>query len=201
MTKNLVVRWKSIFWIAGTLSLVICGAVFGPLAIQEWRNHSLKKAAAQPTLQSYFESGELRHTGTVKPFESLLPYDSISFERGPCFGPCPVYEMTLYRDGRAALITHPFLEDERKMYRGKIRPEDYARLTQLVTAARNAAHQTEYAGQWTDDSTSTIRATFNGQTWQVSDYGMVAPPEVWALEMILHMYRDKMEWSPSKTGG
>src|SRR5262245_54478159 len=32
-----------------------------------------------------------------------LPYDSISLERTECYGPCPVYRVTLHRNGRAEL--------------------------------------------------------------------------------------------------
>ena len=197
MTKSLVIRWRSVAWIAGALVAMISFAILGPLAIQTWRDRPSKPQT--PTLQSHFESGELRHADSSKSFESLLPYDSISLERGPCFGPCPIYVMTLYRDGRAILVTDNVLEN-RKTYQSKIRTEDYARLTQLVIAAKNASHESEYAGQWTDDSTSVIRATTDGQTWQVSDYGMVAPPEVWSLEVILHFYKENMEWSLSATG-
>ena len=156
---------------------------------------------ATPTLQSYFESGELKWLDNTKSIEALLPYDSISLERGPCFGPCPVYTVTFYRDGHAVLVTDPLLPDHRKRYTGRIWPEGYARLTQLVTSEKIGAPKGNYAGQWTDDSRSIVRATSDGKTWEASDYGEVSPPELWVLIEILHVVREQVEWSPAKGAG
>jgi len=60
-----------------------------------------------------------------------------------------------------------------------------------------AAHQTDYEGQWTDDYKVIIRANSKGKVWEVSDYGRVAPVEVWALETLLHTFKEQNEWAPA----
>jgi hypothetical protein len=126
---------------------------------------------------------------------SLIPYESITIERGPCFGPCPVYEMTINRDGTALLTTDHLLPDNARRYSASIGLNDYARLAQVVEIARIAAPQAEYVGQWTDDFGVTITAKTSDGVWRVQDYGQVAPAELWALEELLHNTRNDLEWA------
>jgi hypothetical protein len=126
---------------------------------------------------------------------STIPYESITIERGPCFGDCPVYEMTLNRDGTALLVTDHLLKDEALRYSAKIDLYDYARLAQMVEIARTAAPRHEYTGQWPDDFGVTITAKSGDNTWQVRDYGQVGPPELWALEELLHGTRARLQWA------
>ena len=149
-------------------------------------------------MQKYVEQGDFSFVDekSKQSVLQLLPYDSISFERTPCFGQCPVYVVTFYKDGRATLVTENWQDSGKKYYTGKIWIGQYARLTQMVDLAKKSAHKTDYMGQWTDDYTATIRAKSKNQTWTVSDYGRVAPVEVWALEMLLQSFKEQNEWTP-----
>ena len=126
---------------------------------------------------------------------SLIPYESITVERGPCFGRCPVYRMTLNRDGTALLVTDHMLPDKALRYSTNVNLKDYARIAQLVEVARNASEKREYIGQWTDDYSVKITANDARGSWSVTDYGQVAPPEVWALEQIMFGMRSSLPWA------
>ena len=48
---------------------------------------------------------------------------------------------------------------------------------------------------WTDDYWATITMRGHWDSWQVTDYGEVAPIEVWALERLLHGEYERIEWT------
>jgi hypothetical protein len=123
-----------------------------------------------------------------------IPYESITIERGPCFGECPVYKMTLNRDGTALLTTDHLLPDAALNYSAKISLYDYAHIALVVEMVRSTSPQSEYRGGWTDDSGVTITAKSSTGTWQVYD-GRVGPPAVWALEQILDGTRNRLQWA------
>jgi hypothetical protein len=189
--------------IAGSLiiGLAIVAISFGPLLLSVWRAQFYEHRAGPPELQRIVERADGSSGKDLRSNARVFPYESISLETGPCFGHCPVYVLTLYRDGRARLVTDHMLQTQRRTYAADISPLDYARITQMVFLARSAAHEAHYAGQWTDDSEAIIRATARGQTWEVSDYGGVSPPEVWALIEVLRSYRENIDWQSSKAAG
>ena len=197
ITQTQPIRWPFIFLLALTLSILGASAIFGPPAFKAFRAAERTAKDQRPTLQTFVEGGDFSYSDDkAKNVLPLLPYDSISLERSGCFGDCPAYIVTFYKDGHATLVTDNWRDHGKKYYKGKIWLGEFVRLTQMVDLARHAAHQVDYAGQWTDDYTATIRASSNGSSWVVSDYGRVAPVEVWALETLLHTFQEKSEWAP-----
>ncbi len=201
-TEPKSIRWPFVLLATLAITAISATAIWGPVVVRQYAQEAKTEteAATHPTLQTYAEEGssllfdeELKQNAL-----SLIPYESISLERTPCFGPCPVYVVTFYKDGHATLFTNNIWNDRgKKYYTGKIWLGDYIRLAQMVTLAKNASTKTEYMAQWTDDYTAVIRATSKDQTWVVSDYGRVAPVEVWALETLLHTFREQNEWTPA----
>ena len=192
------VRWYLVaLW---TLLLIAMSAAifYGPVLAAEWNASRFEHRAGSPKFQAMLESGELRGLDTTDSIRYLLPYESISLETTPCFGNCPVFFVTFHRDGRAELIENHSFKGEEKYYKGRIGPESFVRITQLALLASAVARESDYSGQWTDDTMSTIRATTLGRTWEVSDYGGVSPPEVWVLELVLRDFKSGIEWAPSK---
>ena len=181
--------------------VVIAAISFGPLLLPVWRAHLYEHRAGPPELQRLIERADGPTPEGLGSNSKIFPYESISLETGPCFGPCPIYTLTLYRDGRARLVTDGFSAEKRQTYTARISPLDYARLTQLVFLARASAHESRYAGNWTDDSEAIVRADIDGRAWKVSDYGGVSPPEVWALIEILRSYRESIDWQASPAAG
>ena len=196
------IRWSFILLTALATASISAAAIFGPIVAHQYIQDANTQAASRPhpTLQTYIEDGSslLFDEESQQGALSLIPYDSISLERTPCFGQCPVYVVTFYKNGHATLSTNNVWGGEgEKYYTGKISLGSYIRLVQMVTLAKNSSPESIYAAQWTDDYTAIIRATSKDQTWTVSDYGRVAPVEVWALETLLHTYREQSEWTPA----
>lgn len=185
-------RWKTVAVLTAGLSLVAGFIVLGPMLTGA--SPSSPQGASAPTLQDYVRSGEIRRLDSTASIKDLLPYESISLERTPCYGTCPVYTVTFHRDGQAILSTVNSSDEGVRTYRGKIAPTDFVRLTQLVGLAKAAADESAYAGRWLHDSSAIVRAKSADGTWVVSDYGRVSPPEVWSLALILHVFRENAEW-------
>jgi hypothetical protein len=183
------------------VGLVIAAILLGPLLLPVWRAQLYEHRAGPPELQRIIERAYGPRGKDLSSDVTVFPYESISLETGPCFGRCPVYVLTLYRGGRARLVTDHLLPEQRRTYTAKISPLDYARITQMAFLARAAAHERHYAGRWTDDATSIIRANAEGHTWEVSDYGGVSPPEVWALIQVLRSWREDIDWETSPAAG
>ncbi|MBL8262631.1 MAG: hypothetical protein JNM58_09405 [Xanthomonadaceae bacterium] len=179
------------------LGLIAAAVVFVPLLLPVWRAQAYEHRAGPPELQRIIEEG--MHGDEARALAArrdVFPYDSISLDSGACFGPCPVYVLTLYRDGRAHLVTNDVRTSRpgRRTYVGRISANDYARVTQMVFLARAAARESSYAGNWTDDAKMVVQANGSGVDWKVSDYGGVSPPEVWSLILVLSSFREGIEW-------
>jgi hypothetical protein len=193
------IRWPLVLLLALAVAAISAVVVSASVVID--RNASVAsigpaKAIPRPTLQTYIQSGiQFLDEDEKQDLLRLIPYESISLERTPCFGRCPVYVFVLYKNGHATLVTDNLEDNEKKYYIGNISLSDYARLAQMVTLAKEYSNKRDYMAQWTDDSTAIIRAQAKSETWVVTDYGRVAPVEVWALESQLHAFRERIEWT------
>jgi hypothetical protein len=179
------------------LGLIAAAIVFVPLALPVWRAQAYEHRAGSPELQRIIEKRmERDEASALLARRDVFPYDSISLDSGACLGPCPVYVMTLYRDGRAHLVTNGVWTKQpgQRTYVGRISPIDYARVTQMVFLARAVARESSYTGNWTDDADMVVWANGPGVDWKVSDYGGVSPPEVWSLILVLSSFREGIEW-------
>ena len=126
-------------------------------------------------------------------FLASLPYDSISLERTPCFGKCPVYNVTFYRNGRAEYEAVRHLPKLGK-YAGEIDPFSYGRLCYLIENSRFERMVPGYAADWTDDTECIVRVKTGSDTAEVGDYGQVGPIELWAIQEVIDGLCGRIEW-------
>jgi hypothetical protein len=124
----------------------------------------------------------------------LLPFDTIEFERTPCFGDCPIYHLTMHADGRAELDDHT--PGHQGRFLGDIDLATFARLVQLGRRAQRVTDRDEYMGGWTDDYWSIVTLRGRAGVWRVGDNGEVAPVELWALHSLLHVQYERIAWTP-----
>ncbi|MEO8198977.1 MAG: DUF6438 domain-containing protein [Gemmatimonadota bacterium] len=136
---------------------------------------------------------------SVTAVRSRLPYDSISLRREPCFGTCPIYEATLYRDGRARYVGTRFVERV-GTWRGEVSVQDYARLAYLLDKLGFMALPDSFAATYTDQPGATLTAHRSpGGTKSVSDYGYVGPVELWALREIFDGILARVAWEKTNS--
>ena len=196
------IRWAVIAVLVAALSLMASGVLAFSTFLFQYQADSRdadRNRVSPVTLQTYAERGYFFHDGDKRKdvLLSLLPYDSISLERTMCFGDCPVYVVTFFKDGHATLVTDHLDGNGGKRYVGDLWVGDYVRLTQMVDLAKQVAAKDGYMAGWSDDYFAIIRAESRGGTWMVSDYGQVAPVEVWALETMLHVFKEHAKWLPA----
>ena len=92
---------------------------------------------------------------SVAAVQARLPYDSISLRRDPCFGTCPMYEVTLYRNGRARYKGLRFV-DRIGTWRGEVTIQDYARLSYLLDHRGFMSMPDSFAAASTDSRRYTL---------------------------------------------
>ena len=126
---------------------------------------------------------------------SRLPFESITIERGQCFGMCPVYKMVLYRDGRADLDAEKYMPDLGQ-FTGEVPLYTYGRLCYFIESSHFMEMNSKYSANATDLRTCTVTVWGKGVLKDVSDYGTVGPIQLWAIQQLLDAVRDEIEWKP-----
>ena len=133
----------------------------------------------------------------IETVRSLLPFESIALRRTPCFGPCPVYNIVLHREGKAELNAEDHLPKLGKFV-GEVSLNTYGRLCYLIENSHFNEMDSSYRGLWTDASTCIVTVTSGATTKSVSDYGGVGPIELWAIQELLDATKNEIEWKPAK---
>jgi hypothetical protein len=127
----------------------------------------------------------------------------VSFERGPCFGTCPVYILTVFADGSAAYNGVSFVAAEGHQ-NATLSPEQVADLYQAVLAADFFALEDRYEVAATDLPSILTTVTMNGQSKTVYHYGLgcgtdldLAPPGLCQIEALLENIPESNGWVSS----
>jgi Domain of unknown function (DUF6438) len=126
------------------------------------------------------------------PLLSGVPADfQISLERGPCFGACPVYLLTVFADGTVAYEGRQFVAVEGS-HTATLSPDEVEALAQAVLEADFFELADEYTVQATDLPSITLTVIMDGRTKGVYHYGVgcgtdldTAPPGLCVLESLL----------------
>jgi hypothetical protein len=106
----------------------------------------------------------------------------VTLERTACFGACPMYKVTLRRDGTISYNGRRFVELQ-GAYEGKVHGFD--RLAQLILSSGYFNLKDDYAINATDlpsAITSVVRA---GKRKTITNYGDAGPVELWGIEMAI----------------
>jgi len=122
------------------------------------------------------------------PATGVPPDFRIDFERGPCFGTCPVYALTVGADGSVVYDGRQFVETQGE----RTASLTESQLQELVDAVRSTDFfglADRYTVPATDLPSITLSVTMDGRTKTVDHYGAgcgtdfdTAPPELCDLE-------------------
>jgi len=128
-----------------------------------------------------------------------LPFERIELERTACFGFCPIYTVTLFRDGKARYHGEAFVKNEGD-FTGSIHISEFGRLCYLLEHLRFSEFEPEYTAPWTCSPTAYLRVwTAGGEDpIVVKDYGEYAPIELWALQQAVDAVAGRIEWKADK---
>ena len=132
----------------------------------------------------------------VAGFRAKLPYERIILERTPCYGPCPVYTVTLHRSGKAELHAVRNLPKSGDFI-GELDVLSFGRLCYFLDRFRFTDFKERYQPNllWTDDTTCIVTVQPVGkEAKKVSDYGTVGPIELWTIQQLIDGFRERIEW-------
>jgi len=131
----------------------------------------------------------------IEAFRAALPYESISLERTPCSGSCPVYRVTLYRSGKAEFEAKAFLP-KTGAFTGQVDLPTFARLCYVLDNSRFNDFQEKYRANLTDEAACIITVSTGKSQKTVTDYGTIGPIQLWTIEQLIDGVRERTDWKP-----
>jgi hypothetical protein len=115
----------------------------------------------------------------------------ITLERTACFGTCPMYKLTLMRDGTATYTGRRFVERV-GTYKGKF--YGFERLAQLVEARGYFNLRDDYSAPITDMPSTVTSVVRAGQRKTVNNYADTGPVELWGIEKAIDGMVANIKW-------
>lgn len=115
----------------------------------------------------------------------------ITLERSSCFGPCPVYKLTLRRDGTATYEGRQFVE-RKGTYSGTF--YGFERLAQLIESRGYFNLKDNYTINATDLSGTVTSVVRTGRRKTITNYGDAGPVELWGIEAAIDGVVANTKW-------
>ncbi len=120
--------------------------------------------------------------------------EEISFSTTPCYGTCPVFKLTIKADGTAEYDAIKY-NDENGKFKTVLDTATFNKLLLTINYLKLTSLKDKYSVNWTDDQTSTLLIKFdNGQTKNISDYGMIGTFGLEHLYDQLFALRKTQKW-------
>lgn len=138
---------------------------------------------------------------TVKGKSAISPWagiSEISLERTGCFGTCPVYKITLRKDGTATYVGNSYAR-RRGTFDGKLE-YGFEKLAELIYRQGFSNLENTYDSPFTDLDTAIVTVIKDGKVKTVSDYGSAAPVELWGIERLIDSISEEIVWKKKKRG-
>ncbi|NJR65725.1 MAG: hypothetical protein HC772_10975 [Leptolyngbyaceae cyanobacterium CRU_2_3] len=124
----------------------------------------------------------------------------ISLERTACFGTCPIYQLTVYGDGRVTYEGRAFVSVQGRQT-AQISPAQVQQLVQAVEAAQFFSLADQYTTDATDLPGAWTSVTLNGQSKRIWHYGATghsgldnAPRSLTELEQAIDTIANSQQW-------
>jgi hypothetical protein len=119
---------------------------------------------------------------------------SITLRRGPCFGTCPVYEVTLRSDGLATWDGERFVQRVGR-YTGEIGLEEYGRLARFVHRAGFFRWEDEYVTNVADLPDYFLTGGVSRAFKTVRQNGTDEPPDFWVIATLVDALAATVHWT------
>lgn len=138
-------------------------------------------------------NSEQKLSSTTDDFSKTI----IIYAETPCFGECPIFNMTL--DGATMLATYKGEANTSKIgtYTKSISNTEFSRFMEALDKANFNKLDNEYMGRVPDFPIREITVTTNGKTKKVRNRSE-APPELGELEQVFKTFANTDGWN--KTG-
>lgn len=118
----------------------------------------------------------------------------IDFKAGYCFGTCPVFEMSIRKDGSAYYNAIEYNKFQGK-FRTTIKKQQLDSLMSLISEANLLSLQNGYLVSATDHPTYSLTVKQkNGQTKVIRDYGPAGPEKLKLVYQYIFSLRESQDW-------
>ncbi len=123
-----------------------------------------------------------------------LDFSKIVFEADACFGTCPVFNMTITDDGKAAYYAK-LHNNQQGVYNTVLSMENLDTLSQLLNKVDIFSLPDKYSSSVTDMPTYTLTIKYkNGQSKKIVDYGPVGPESLQNIYRYFFSLRNSQSW-------
>ncbi|HEY2722347.1 MAG TPA: DUF6438 domain-containing protein [Chitinophagaceae bacterium] len=120
--------------------------------------------------------------------------DSISFKTSPCFGTCPIFEMSINKKREVTYKAINF-NDETGEFHGTIPRAEFDELLSILKYLQPDRLEDNYSVSWTDDQTATTTINYNGRTKSITDYGEIGTFGLSLLYSKFFIWRSTIGWA------
>jgi hypothetical protein len=105
----------------------------------------------------------------------------IKLEKTACYGPCPVYSVTIYGDGT---VLYDGIQNVANIGKNihQISKEDVDEIVELIYELNYFSLKDRYDANWTDDSTVITSVRINDDQKTVTNYGHFGPDRLHKIE-------------------
>jgi hypothetical protein len=119
---------------------------------------------------------------------------SITLRRGPCFGTCPMYEVTLRSDGTATWYGERFVPRLGR-YTGEVSVDAYQKLARFIQRAGFFGWQDEYVANVTDTPDYFLTVTTGQRSKTVRQNATDEPPDFWVIATLIDALAATVDWT------
>jgi Domain of unknown function (DUF6438) len=119
---------------------------------------------------------------------------SITLRRGPCFGACPMYEVTLRADGTASWYGERFVPRLGR-HRGEVSIDAYQKLARFIQRAGFLGWQDEYVANVPDTPDYVLTVTAGQRTKTVRQNATDEPPDFWVIATLIDALAATVDWT------
>jgi hypothetical protein len=122
------------------------------------------------------------------------PISKIDFQADACFGPCPIFTMTIFADG-SALYDAKEYNEQMGQFKTSIKKPDLDSLFTLVANVNIFTLKDKYSMLATDHPTYTLTVKLkDGKNKTIVDYGPSGPEQLKKIYHLLFLFRETQDW-------
>jgi hypothetical protein len=121
--------------------------------------------------------------------------ESVSLRRGACYGPCPIYQVTLRRDGTATWHGDTFSQ-RLGDYRGEVFEEDFVKLAGFIEQSGFFEWADRYEVEVTDNPEYELEVERGDERRKVVQYATDEPRDFWTIATLIDGLCFGIEWVP-----
>lgn len=126
--------------------------------------------------------------------------EKIEYSTTGCYGLCPIFKLTINSDKTAKWYAEMFNqvnnEEVSGNFNSNITKDKYNDIVNLLNYIDFEMLQDNYAVNWTDDQSSTLKITYdNGKVKSIHDYGLIGTYGLDRVYQLLFELRENQTWT------